>query len=63
MQRLTQRRVVVLLGLLIPAALLLRESLLPGYTLLPLDLIQTMAPWDSLDIGPLENPLLSDPFS
>lgn len=57
-----QRRVVVLLWLIILATLLLRESLLSSYTLLPLDLIQTIAPWDDLDLGPLENPLISDPF-
>lgn len=50
----------VLLGLV--AALFLNKALLPGYTLLPLDLIQTIAPWDGLDLGPLANPLISDPF-
>ena len=57
-----QRRVIVLLWLIILATLLLRESLLPQYTLLPLDLIQTIAPWDDRDLGPLENGLISDPF-
>ncbi|MCP4415835.1 MAG: YfhO family protein [Chloroflexi bacterium] len=51
-----------MLWLIIFATLLLRESLLPSYTLLPLDLVQTIAPWDSLDLGSLENPLISDPF-
>jgi len=50
----------LLLGVV--AALLLNRALLPGYTLLPLDLIQTIAPWDGLDLGPLANPLISDPF-
>ncbi len=44
------------------ATLLLNKSLLPGQTLLPLDLVQTIAPWDDLRPGPLANPLLSDPF-
>ncbi len=29
---------------------------------MPLDLIQTIAPWDKLNLGPLQNPLISDPF-
>lgn len=44
------------------AVLLLNKSLLPDYTLLPLDLIQTIAPWDELNLARLENPLISDPF-
>ena len=44
------------------AAVLLNKALLPDYTLLPLDLIQTIAPWDDLQLGPLANPLISDPF-
>jgi hypothetical protein len=44
------------------ATLLLNKALLPGYTLLPLDLIQTIAPWNDLDLGPLANRLISDPF-
>ncbi|MDX1686863.1 MAG: YfhO family protein [Candidatus Promineifilaceae bacterium] len=50
----------LLFGLI--AALFLNKALLPGYTLLPLDLIQTIAPWDGLELGPLSNPLISDPF-
>jgi len=57
-----QRRIIAFLWLAILATLLLRESLLPQYTLLPLDLIQTIAPWDDRDFGPLENGLISDPF-
>ncbi|MCA9919495.1 MAG: YfhO family protein [Anaerolineales bacterium] len=56
------RSLVVLLVLVALATALLHKALLPGNTLLPLDLIQTIAPWDSLDLGPLQNPLLSDPF-
>jgi hypothetical protein len=44
------------------ATALLHRALLPGYTLLPLDLIQDIAPWDHLDLGPLANPLISDPL-
>jgi hypothetical protein len=44
------------------ASIFLNKSLLPGYTLLPLDVIQYIAPWDGLDLGPLANPLISDPF-
>lgn len=44
------------------ATALLHRALLPNYTLLPLDLIQTIAPWDDLQLGPLANPLISDPF-
>ncbi|KPK12901.1 MAG: hypothetical protein AMJ56_04375 [Anaerolineae bacterium SG8_19] len=44
------------------ATVLLNRALLPDYTLLPLDLIQGIAPWDHLDLGPLANPLISDPF-
>ena len=44
------------------AAALLHQALLPGRTLVPLDLVQTMLPWDKLALGPLENPLISDPF-
>ncbi|UCG22802.1 MAG: hypothetical protein JSW55_11525, partial [Chloroflexota bacterium] len=53
------------LALLIFAGLataLLNRALLPDYTMLPLDLIQSIAPWDHLDLGPLANPLISDPF-
>lgn len=54
-----------LLALLVFAGLataLLNRALLPNYTLLPLDLIQSIAPWDHLDLGPLANPLISDPL-
>ncbi len=44
------------------AALLLHQSLLPGYTLLPLDIIQDIKPWDHFDLGPRANRLLIDPF-
>ncbi|GAG94314.1 unnamed protein product, partial [marine sediment metagenome] len=37
------------------ATVLLNQALLPDHTLLPLDLIQSIAPWDNLDLGPLEN--------
>ena len=53
---------IALAVIVLAAFLVVRESLLPGYTLIPLDLIQTIAPWDTLDLGPLENPLISDPF-
>lgn len=51
---------IVLFALL--AAALLHKSLLPGYTLLPLDVIQHIAPWDHLELGPTANRLLTDPF-
>lgn len=51
---------LAIFGLL--ATVLLNRALLPGYTLLPLDLIQGIAPWDHLDLGPLANPLISDPL-
>jgi hypothetical protein len=44
------------------ATLLLNKSLLPGHTLLPLDLVNTIAPWENAKAAPLANPLLSDPF-
>lgn len=50
----------VVFGLI--AALFLHKALLPGFAPLPLDLIQSIAPWDELDLGPLANPLISDPF-
>lgn len=53
---------IVLTVLVMLATALLHKALLPDTTLLPLDLIQTIAPWDDLELGPLENPLLSDPF-
>ena len=59
------RRRQSLLALVIFAILataLLHRALLPNYTLLPLDLIQSIAPWDHLDLGPLANSLISDPF-
>lgn len=51
---------LAIFGLL--ATILLNRALLPGYTLLPLDLIQGIAPWDHLELGPLANPLISDPL-
>ena len=60
-----QRRRQSLLALIIFAVLatvLINQALLPDYTLLPLDLIQSIAPWDDLDLGPLENSLISDPL-
>ncbi|MCP4423333.1 MAG: YfhO family protein [Chloroflexi bacterium] len=62
MNKISWRHKIAILTIGLAALLLLRESLLPDYTLLPLDLIQTIAPWDTLDLGPLENPLISDPF-
>ena len=57
------RRALVALGVFaLLATLLLNQSLLPGHTLLPLDLVQTIAPWDDPNAEPLANPLLSDPF-
>jgi hypothetical protein len=64
-EAITQRRGQSLLALAIFAVLataLLHRALLPDYTLLPLDVIQEIAPWDHLDLGPLANPLVSDPF-
>lgn len=53
---------IALFIFIVLAAALLHRALLPGYTLLPLDLIQSIAPWDHLELGPLANPLISDPF-
>ena len=44
------------------ATLLLRQSLLPSHTLLPLDLIHTIEPWRDDGQVALQNPLISDPF-
>ncbi len=60
-----QRRRQSLLALVIFAILatvLLNRALLPGYTMLPLDMIPFIAPWDHLELGSLANPLISDPF-
>ncbi|MCP5095769.1 MAG: YfhO family protein, partial [Chloroflexi bacterium] len=54
--------IAVLILLCLSAAALLRQSLLPSHTLLPLDLIYTIAPWHDPDVAPLQNSLLSDPF-
>ena len=43
-------------------ALLLHRSLLPQYTLAPLEIIQDIKPWDHLALGPRANRLLVDPF-
>ena len=40
------------------SALLLRQSLLPSQSLLPLDIIQTIAPWARDTPEPLQNPLV-----
>ena len=63
-ERMRGKRASLLAGLLFAglAGAILHQALLPGKTLVPLDLIQTLAPWDSLDLGPLANPLISDPF-
>ncbi|PID87175.1 MAG: hypothetical protein CSB13_00580 [Chloroflexi bacterium] len=42
--------------------ILLNKSLLPGYTLVPLDILKIVAPWDYLEFGPRANRLLIDPF-
>jgi len=57
-----RRSLVALAIFAVLATVLLHRALLPDYTLLPLDLIQSIAPWDHLDLGPLKNPLISDPF-
>ena len=44
------------------AALLLGQSLLPSHTLVPLRIIQNIAPWEHLDLGPRGNRLVIDPF-
>ena len=44
------------------AAFLLHKSLLPQFTLVPLEIIQDIAPWDHLALGPRANRLLIDPF-
>ncbi len=57
------RRMLTAMGVFaLLATLLLNKSLLPGHTLLPLDLVHTIAPWDESPAGRLANPLLSDPF-
>jgi hypothetical protein len=62
MSRRWRANIAALLLFALTAALLLNKSLLPGYTLLPLDIIQSIAPWDHLDLGQLANKLISDPF-
>lgn len=57
-----QRSLLALVIFISVATMLLHRALLPDYTLLPLNLIQTIAPWDHLELGPLANPLISDPF-
>ncbi len=44
------------------SALLLHKSLLPQYTLVPLEIIQDIKPWDHLALGPRANRLIIDPF-
>lgn len=44
------------------AATFLGPALRPGYTLLPLGLESTIAPWHGQVSQPVQNPLLSDPF-
>ena len=62
MSRHRQENIAAILVLALIATLLLNKALLPAYTLMPLDLIQTIAPWNDLDLGPLANRLISDPF-
>jgi hypothetical protein len=58
----TRRTLAAIVVFALLATLLLNKSLLPGHTLLPLDLVTTIAPWDDPNAGTLANPLLSDPF-
>lgn len=44
------------------AIILLNKSLLPGYTLIPLDVLKIVAPWHYLEFGPRANRLLIDPL-
>lgn len=46
----------------VSAAILLHKSLLPHFTLVPLEIIQDIKPWDHLDLGPRANRLIIDPF-
>jgi hypothetical protein len=62
-QKMGRRQSLIALAIFsLLATILLNRALLPDYTLLPLDLIQGIAPWDHLDLGPLANPLISDPL-
>ena len=53
---------IALLIFALSAALLLHKSLLPQYTLVPLEIIQDIKPWDHLALGPRANRLIIDPF-
>ncbi len=53
---------IALLIFALCAALLLHKSLLPQFTLVPLEIIQDIKPWDHLALGPRHNRLLIDPF-
>lgn len=53
---------VALFFMVVWATLLLRHALLPNYTILPLDLIHTIAPWTTGEAFVPHNTLISDPF-
>jgi hypothetical protein len=53
---------IALLIFALSAALLLHKSLLPQFTLVPLEIIQDIKPWDHLALGPRHNRLIIDPF-
>ncbi len=53
---------LALLIFALSAALLLHKSLLPQFTLVPLEIIQDIRPWDHLALGPRHNRLIIDPF-
>jgi hypothetical protein len=54
--------VLCLVAILALATVFLAPALRPGYTLLPLDLEGTIAPWHGQVTRQIQNPLLSDPF-
>ncbi|MFN2253137.1 MAG: YfhO family protein [Candidatus Promineifilaceae bacterium] len=53
---------IALIIFALSAALLLHQSLLPHFTLVPLEIIQDIKPWDHLALGPRHNRLIIDPF-
>ena len=53
---------IALLLFALCAALLLHKALLPQFTLVPLEIIQDIKPWDHLALGPRHNRLIIDPF-
>jgi hypothetical protein len=57
-----RQHVIAALLFVLLATALINKALLPGYVLLPIDLVKTIKPWTTNEPVKLANELLSDPF-